>query len=124
MAFTLHNGTRGATPRVPFVEIATAILGARYDLSLALVGDDRAQKLNREYRSRDYIPNVLAFPLAKSSGEIVLNPRRSAKESGKYAHSEQEHLTYLFIHACLHLKGLDHGESMEREEQKYLKQFA
>jgi rRNA maturation RNase YbeY len=54
----------------------------------------------------------------------VLNPRRSAKESRKYGHSEQEHLTYLFIHACLHLKGLDHGEAMEREEQKYLKQFA
>lgn len=124
MALTLRSRTRRPIPRVPFSNIAEVILGNSYDVSLALVGDRVAQKLNRGYRNRDYTPNVLAFPLSKKSGEIILNPRRSAIEAPRYAHSERAHLTFLFIHACLHLKGLDHGEHMEREEQKYLKKFS
>ena len=57
--------------------------------------------------------NVLAFPLSKASGEILI-----CKTAAKpYTPA------YLFIHGCLHLKGLKHSATMEREERRFLKRF-
>jgi ssRNA-specific RNase YbeY (16S rRNA maturation enzyme) len=30
---------------------------------------------------------------------------------------------FLFIHGCLHLKGIDHGEEMETLEDKFFAKF-
>lgn len=123
MECTVRSYVRGNVPRVSFAKIAEAILGKSYELSIILAGDTRARAINMRHRKKDYVPNVLAFPLTKNSGEIVLNPHISKKEAPKYNHSEKQHLTFLFIHACLHLKGLDHGVQMEKEERRYLKRF-
>ena len=55
--------------------------------------------------------NVLAFPLSKTSGEILICKEAAAPFS----------VGYLFIHGCLHLRGLRHGATMEREERRLLK---
>ena len=109
--------------RVPFQKIAHAILGARYDLSLALVGDVRARRINRERKGKDYPTNVLSFPLDAHTGEIVLNPRRASRDAKAFGHTETEHLTFLFIHACLHLAGHTHGHAMEKLEKKFFARF-
>ncbi len=57
--------------------------------------------------------NVLAFPLSKTSGEILI-----CKSAAKPFTVE-----FLFIHGALHLKGLKHGATMEREENRLLKRF-
>ena len=59
------------------------------------------------------VSNVLSFPYTKVSGEILI-----CKSAAKpYT------LPYLFIHGCLHLKGLTHSATMEREESRILKKF-
>jgi len=36
--------------RIPFEEIAQAVLGKNYELSLVICGDNLARRMNREYR--------------------------------------------------------------------------
>jgi probable rRNA maturation factor len=121
---TLRRATSKAVARrISYKEIAESILGKDYELSLVICGDELATRMNIEYRKKAYSPNVLSFPLDNANGEIFLNVRCAERESKRYGIPEQERLTYLYIHGCFHLKGLDHGEVMEREEKRIMKRF-
>jgi len=115
--------TKSAVTGVPFDAIAREILGPRYELSVLVCGDTLMHRLNREYRKKDYATNVLAFPLSDTEGEIILNLRKIEREAKALSELTKHRTTFLFIHACLHLKGHDHGEKMERLEEKYLAQY-
>lgn len=123
--FSLTNFTKSNSPvsELLFAKIKDEILGKKYELSLVFAGDTRAKNLNMKYRGKGYVPNVLSFPLDKSNGEIVINLKKIKKESNKFNMTYTEITKYMFIHGCLHLKGYDHGEEMEKLEAKYLKKF-
>lgn len=89
-------------------------MGKRYDLSFAFLGPAQMREAMKYKKARaQKTSNVLAFPLSKTSGEILI-----CKSAAKpYS------VGFLFIHACLHLKGLKHGATMEREEDRLLKRF-
>lgn len=110
-------------PRISFVEMAEAVLGSNYELSLVICGDTLAQRMNVEHRKKSYRPNVLSFPLSKTEGEIFLNLRCAAREARRGGISLQKRLALLYVHGLFHLKGLDHSNHMEREEQKILRRF-
>ncbi len=122
MSFLLTNTTRSSY-RVPFETIKNDILGEKYQLSLALIGEKRARAINRQSRQKEYAPNVLSFPLTKNSGEVYLTPAVAKREAKKFDHAEREHLVFLYIHGLLHLQGYDHGPKMESLEQKFLKKY-
>jgi rRNA maturation RNase YbeY len=108
---------------LPFDKIKQTILGVRYELSLLFVGEKRAASLNRAYRQKTYTPNVLSFPLNKTTGEIFICPSVAKREAKKYDLTAEGYVAYLFIHGCLHLKGYDHGDTMDKLERKYLTMF-
>lgn len=120
----LRSMTRGKVPRIPFERIARTVLGTRYELSLVLCGDALARKLNRTYRKKGYAANVLSFPLEENEGEVFLNIDAARREAKKYGVMLKARLTLLFVHACLHLKGVRHGHRMETREQTLLKKFS
>jgi probable rRNA maturation factor len=119
----IRNTTRSAPPRLPFEEIKNKVLGTRYQLSLVFVGDARGRALNQKYRKKQTVPNVLAFPLSQSEGEIFISPNRARKEAAQFGMSVRAHIAFLYIHGLLHLKGLAHGSTMERKEQQLLRTF-
>lgn len=123
--FNLLNYTQKApgTSVPTFCNIKNEILGKNYELSLVFVGDQRAKSLNLKYRNKGYNPNVLSFPLDESNGEIFINPNVALRESKKANMSYKKYIGFLFIHGCLHLKGLDHGDTMTKQEEKFLKKF-
>lgn len=121
--YSLSNGTRQNTPRVPFSRIKERILGTSYELSVTLVGSTRMRTLNRIYRKKDAPTDILAFPLAHSRGEIVLHVDTAKKKSHEFGLSPTQYLTYVFIHGCLHLKGMDHGRTMEKQEDVWCARF-
>jgi rRNA maturation RNase YbeY len=122
----IQNFTKSNLPtgRLLFANIAKDILGKKYSLDLIFVGDSRAKKLNQKFRNKNYIPNVLSFPLDKTSGQIFINPNKVKTECKKFEMNSKKYLLYLFIHGCLHLKGYDHGDEMEKLEEKFLKKFS
>ncbi|MCB9811034.1 MAG: rRNA maturation RNase YbeY [Candidatus Nomurabacteria bacterium] len=110
-------------PSFPYQNIKEAILGKKYTLSLTFVGEKRAQQLNINYRKKDYVPNVLSFPLDENNGEIFICPKIANKEAWQYNLTKDGYIAFLFIHGLLHLKGYDHGVKMEQLEKRYMKRF-
>ena len=121
--FSLLNKTRGKSPRIPFRKIKDSVLGRSYELSLALITATEARALTKRLKKKDKASNVLAFPLGKNSGEVVLCPATARKQAKEYGYAPPEFLAFLFIHGLLHLKGLSHGATMEKLEQRLLKRF-
>ena len=121
MSLDIKKTVRGSLPRFSFEKIARSILGEKYSLSLVVSGDSLARTINKKYRRIDYSPNVLSFPLQKNEGEIILNVRRASREARAFHITPLERIAFLFIHGCLHLKGLRHGKSMDKLEDRYLK---
>lgn len=118
---------------IAFGDIARAILGDSFELSLVICGDTLARKMYVEHRmhavsglkptNKTYASNVLSFPLTANEGEIFLNVRKAEREAHSMGISTKERTAHLFVHGCFHLKGLDHSEHMEREEARIMKQF-
>ena len=104
-------------------EVANDILGTSYDVSVVIIGDKKALSLNKEYRGKDYVPNVLSFPIDDDMGEIFLNPRTAQLEAQKFGITVPSYLNYLVVHSMLHLKGHDHGDEMDAKEKHYMKKF-
>ncbi|MCD5381237.1 MAG: rRNA maturation RNase YbeY [Candidatus Pacebacteria bacterium] len=121
--FTISSTIKKYPKRHPYEEMKKKVLGTRYELSLAFVGKTRAATLNKTYRNKTYSPNVLSFPLSEKAGEIVICPQVAIGEAAKFKLSVNGYIAYLFIHGLLHLKGLDHGDEMDKLEQKHLKAF-
>ncbi len=121
--FTILNKTKGKLPRLPFVSVKNKILGEKYELSLTILGAIEQRKINRIYRGIDETTNILSFVLSKKSGEITLDPVKIKKDAILFNMTYDQFLIFLFIHGCLHLKGLKHGSKMELQEDKYFKIF-
>ncbi len=121
--FSLIRKTKGKLPSLPFAHMKDAVLGTDYELSLVFVGDKESQEINIQSRGKDYIPNVLSFPLDDSSGEIFINPLEATRQAESFGRTPENMIGFLYIHGLVHLKGMDHGVTMERTEEKFRKQF-
>jgi probable rRNA maturation factor len=122
--FDIKNTTRRPVPNLPFRLLKETVLGKQYDLSLVIAGDERTKKLNVEHRRKSYTPNVLSFPLSKTSGEIFLNLRQAEREVKKYGLEFRAHTALLVVHSLLHLAGYTHGSRMDGKEAAILKRFS
>lgn len=106
-----------------FRDIYEEILGTSYDLSVVFVEEKEGHELNKKYRKKDYATNVLSFPLSETEGELILCIPIIEREAQKASISSAQHILYLFIHGCLHLKGYEHGSKMDAEEKRLSAQF-
>jgi probable rRNA maturation factor len=116
--------TKGALPRVPFVAIKDKILGKDYELSLVFATKSLSKKLNNIHRGKNYPTNILSFPLDKKSGEIFIEPVKARLDAPEFDMNYTKFIKFLFIHGCLHLKGMQHSSTMDKAEKKFLKIFS
>ena len=119
----IQSTIKAKPPVFPYEDIKDSILGKKYEVSLTFVGSTRAQALNKSYRGKTYVPNVLSFPLDETHGDIFICPEVAKREATKFDLSVPGYIAFLFIHGLLHLKGHDHGDTMDKLEQRYLKKF-
>jgi probable rRNA maturation factor len=83
---------------------------ARGEIAVALVSDSHIRALNRHYRRKDRVTDVLSF----DPSDIVIATgvaRRQAREAG---HSYATELKVLALHGLLHLLGYDHHAPSDR----------
>lgn len=113
----------GTIPNVPVLNIKEKILGKKFNLNLIYCSPKKSRELNKTYRDKDYPTNILTFPLSESEGEIYIC--RSVARAGykEFDMSYAKFLTLLVVHGMLHLKGVDHGETMEKLEHDYTEKF-
>jgi probable rRNA maturation factor len=118
----IRNFTRGPVPAFPFAEAAHSVLPG-WEVSLAFAGEVRAQRLNMSLRGKDYVPNVLSYEAGARSGEIIICPSVARRQAPSYEMSDDEFVGFLFIHGLFHLKGHQHGATMERNERALLERL-
>jgi len=122
--FYITNTTKSKLPDFDFVAMKEAILGKKYELSVIIVGKKEIQKLNKEYREINKPTDILSFPLSESFGEMYINPEMTKLEAKKFDRDYENFFAFLFIHGLVHLKGFDHGSTMESIEVRFRKKFS
>lgn len=120
---TIVNETNATLPRVAFADIAKSALGPRYHLSVVVTSPARMKELNTIYRDKKEPTDILSFPLTGDEGEIYLCLEEAAREARKFGREFENFVAFLFIHGCVHLKGYDHGATMERIESGLRKKY-
>lgn len=128
MALTEYNHLTvvrkgGPLPDIPFEAIKNTILGKSYDLTVIFCTPKESQERNRQYRDKDYPTNILSFPLSSTEGEIYISLSVARRDAKNFDMTPHHFLHLLMVHGCLHLKGHDHGSTMEELETKYTKKF-
>lgn len=123
----IYNETSVNPDQFPFLELKNKILGKDFDLTISILLGKNSLKINKKQRKQKYIPNTLSFKYDKKAGEIILTPEVIDNEDyelgSKILNKLDDKTIYLTIHSMLHLTDLDHGEKMERLEEKYFKEF-
>jgi len=87
-------------------------------ISIALVGQGRIRELNKKYRGKNKVTDVLSFQY-DNSGEIVICLREIKKNAKKFKATFKRELTRILIHGLLHVLGYSH-ETMKDKESYYL----
>ncbi len=84
-------------------------------IEIHIISLKNSQKLNLEYRGKDYPTNVISLEYKDSRdnfnmlyGELFLCDDVIVKESNVQQKSIIEHYAHMVIHGLLHLQGLDH----------------
>ncbi len=121
--FSFENTTQDHIPGVDFHAIKNEILGDKYELTFTIVDAVEMKRLNLMYRDKNSPTDILSFPLSPTEGEIYICPAEAAKEAEKFDRSYDNFIPFLFIHGCTHLIGIDHGCTMERQEEEFRKKF-
>jgi probable rRNA maturation factor len=81
------------------------------EMSVSVVSDAVIRRLNRQYRGKDKVTDVLSFGMdgAAGLGDIFIclpQVRRQARTIGRSAASE---FALMVVHGTLHLMGYDHA---------------
>lgn len=103
------------------------------EVSLTFVTNERIRELNREYRNKDSVTDVLSFPQYDNFneivqagtiplGDIVISLERAAEQGYNLFHSIYHEVAFLCVHSTLHLLGYDHETSKEDEKEMIQKQ--
>lgn len=121
--FSITNTTKSTLPRVSFDKIKVAALGKKYSLSLVFIGETRSKFLNNTYRGKNKPTNVLSFSVEKNIGEIFITPAVVKKQLKQFGRKYDNLVAFLFIHGLMHLKGMEHGDRMEKAEVILRKKF-
>lgn len=97
---------------------AIAPASARGEVCVALVSDARMKALNRQFRGKDKVTDVLSFPAAPSTtlrtgsrgflGDIVIASGVAKQQAKAAGHSLATEVRILALHGLLHLLGYDH----------------
>lgn len=100
---------------------------APVELNLRFVSPHEARELNRTYRHKDYVPNVLTFayddvlvPGQPILGDIVICVDVLEKEATAQHKPFVEHACHLVVHGTLHALGYDHQTATQAKEMEAL----
>ena len=114
-------------------------------VSILLVENEEIQRINREYRNKDCVTDVLSFPMLEMKdgkfavkpdeldmedgklflGDIVVSVPKAIEQANEYGHENERALAFLTLHGLMHLLGNDHesqpdSEIMEKKQEQIL----
>ena len=111
-----------------YVEIMAFVLRElaikpNYEVDVSLVDEDTIQTINRDYRNKDAVTDVISFAfeddksdlgkivgdeVPRMLGEIFICVPRCLQQAREIGNSDRREFRFLFVHGLLHLLGYDH----------------
>lgn len=106
-------------------------------MTLTLCGKTRIRTLNRQYRQKDKITDVLSFPVHENLrpdkknrqknlahldlGDLVICREKAFSQAKEFEITYEQEIVHLAVHGFLHLLGFDHEISPKEEKimEKY-----
>ncbi len=107
---------------------------AYYSLSLALVDDPTIHRLNRQFRHKDAVTDVLSIEgeiefLAGNQneeidlGEVIISYPQTQRQAKEHGVSTRHEFEKLFIHGFLHALGFDHIKDSDARRMMPLEEY-
>jgi len=94
---------------------------ARGGVTVALVSDTDMRRLNRQYRGKNRVTDVLSFSARASEGgflgDIVIARGLAAAQARRAGHPVAVEFRVLALHGLLHLLGYDHERDNGRMQR-------
>jgi len=89
-------------------------------VNIVLVTDEAIKTMNKNYRDKDYVTDVLTFPsdLEDELGDIFIAVYKAHAQAREYGHTFERELAFLVVHGILHTLGYDH-ETKEEETKMF-----
>lgn len=107
-------------------------MGGGIEISLVVCGEKRIRTLNRVWRGKDRLTDVLSFGVEeiKNSDKFIAAPDKTSllgeificypvagKQARRYGYALKEEMSRLLVHGILHLAGYDHEKSAKEEKR-------
>lgn len=101
------------------------------EFSVSIVSSERIHEINRDYRQKDSVTDVITFALEDQDspfvkgmprllGDVFICYDRAVSQANEYQHSIKREMCFLFVHGLLHLLGYDH---MNEEDEKRMNEL-
>ena len=116
--------------RTEFSELENTELENEPELGVTVVDDSEILELNREYREKDSVTDVLSFPQFDGHddlledllddeaetliGDVVICYEQAERQAKEYGTGLTREMLYLFVHSVMHLFGYDHMDEEEK----------
>ena len=116
--------------RTEFSELENTELENEPELGVTVVDDSEILELNREYREKDSVTDVLSFPQFDGHddlledllddeaetliGDVVICYEQAERQANEYGTGLTREMLYLFVHSVMHLFGYDHMDEEEK----------
>ena len=111
---------RAALPRHSVTRWIRHALDNHGEITVRIVDAEEGQRLNREFRGKDYATNVLTFDYAQSPvamADLVLCAPVIAREAKEQRKTLAAHYAHMLVHGTLHAQGWDHETSEQDAEE-------
>lgn len=98
------------------------------ELSVTFVDKEEIQEINKMYRDKDKVTDVISFALEEDEpeitgldmsrvlGDIIICTDVAKEQADNYGHSFERELGFLALHGFLHLLGYDHMNEQDEKE--------
>ena len=98
------------------------------ELSVTFVDKDEIQEINKMYRDKDKVTDVISFALEEDEpeitgiemprvlGDIIICTDVAQEQADSYGHSFERELGFLVLHGFLHLLGYDHMNEQDEKQ--------
>lgn len=92
---------------------------AEAEVSITFVDNSKIKELNKTYRKKDEVTDVLSFPIDEELlGEVVISLPRAVEQAEDYGHSLRRETAFLMVHGLLHILGFNHKNDADKAEMR------
>jgi probable rRNA maturation factor len=109
---------RALLPRHKLIRWIRAALELPAEITVRIVDAEEGQRLNREFRAKDYATNVLTFDYSHEPvvvADLVICAEVVEREAREAGIAVADHYAQMLVHGSLHAQGYDHEEDDEAQ---------